>query len=304
MTARTDEAPVRILVVGAGVIGSLYSSRLAKSPRCQVTLHARGVRLAQIRAGVRFKQDGVIATTELPVVEALPLDTAWDYVLCCVRYEQAEAALAEIAQVDCPTIVSMVNNPGDYSGWEQIVGPGRLMVAFPGAGGSIDPDGVLDADPTPAFIQRTTLGEVDGAVTPRLQLLRSLLRQCGFATAVTRDIAAWQLSHLALVVPLADAINACPSATHREIAENRAVLEAAVRELKECFATLRRCGVRPEPRSVALLGRLPAWVLAQVVAAAFRHPLGDKFGVRHARSARLEMEQLGVALRAAFLASQ
>ena len=40
--------------------------------------------------------------------------------------------------------------------WEDIVGTGRILPAFPGAGGSINDDGILDASLTPRIIQLTT----------------------------------------------------------------------------------------------------------------------------------------------------
>lgn len=54
----------------------------------------------------------------------------------------------------------MINTSNRYSEWENIVGKGRILPAFPGAGGSID-DGILHAKLTPAIIQPTTFGEID-----------------------------------------------------------------------------------------------------------------------------------------------
>ena len=56
----------------------------------------------------------------------------------------------------------MVNSLDSYKKWEDIVGTGRILPAFPGAGGSINDDGILDASLTPRIIQPTTFAEISG----------------------------------------------------------------------------------------------------------------------------------------------
>ena len=44
----------------------------------------------------------------------------------------------------------------------------RILPAFPGAGGSINNDGILDAALTPRMIQPTTFAEISG-INPKRQ---------------------------------------------------------------------------------------------------------------------------------------
>jgi len=78
---------LKILIYGAGVIGSLYAVLFSKNKNTDVSVYTRGKRL------------------------------------------------------------------------EELCGKGRIIPAFPGAGGSID-DGILNAGLTPAWIQPTTFGEI------------------------------------------------------------------------------------------------------------------------------------------------
>lgn len=69
---------------------------------------------------------------------------AYDFILLTVRGNQLYEALAELKNNKSNTIVTMVNSLDSYKKWEDIVGIGRILSAFPGAGGSINDDGILD----------------------------------------------------------------------------------------------------------------------------------------------------------------
>lgn len=60
-----------------------------------------------------------------------------------------------------------------YDEWNKKLGDGRLIPAFPGAGGVIV-DGILDAGLTPAIIQKTTFGEIGGKRSERIGILESV----------------------------------------------------------------------------------------------------------------------------------
>ena len=70
---------------------------------------------------------------------------AYDFILLTVRENQLYEALAELKNNKSNIIVTMVNSLDSYKKWEDIVGTGRILPAFSGAGGSINDDGILDA---------------------------------------------------------------------------------------------------------------------------------------------------------------
>ena len=63
-----------------------------------------------------------------------------------VRENQLYEALVELKNNKSNTIVTMINSLDSYNKWEDIVGKGRILPAFPGAGGSINDDGILDEE--------------------------------------------------------------------------------------------------------------------------------------------------------------
>ena len=63
----------------------------------------------------------------------------------------------------------MVNTLDNYEKWNCIVGKGKILPAFPGAGGTIT-NNILDAALTPKIIQPTTFSEISGKKTKRTAL--------------------------------------------------------------------------------------------------------------------------------------
>ena len=152
---------MRILIYGAGVIGSLYAALLAKAGY-DISIYARGKRLEVLKNnGLLYKKDQSIIKAEIKILGKVPNDDIYDYVLLTVRENQLYEALAELKHNKSNTIVTMVNSLDSYKKWDNIIGTGRILPAFPGAGGSIYDDGILDAALTPRLIQPTTFAEIE-----------------------------------------------------------------------------------------------------------------------------------------------
>lgn len=157
---------------------------------------------------------------------------------------------------------------------------------------------MLHAAATPAFIQRTTLGEISGRRTTRVVRLADLLRQAGFPTTLSARMGTWQLTHLALVVALADAVYAADGVDHRQIAADTVAVTRAMDDLTSYVARLRDKGLRPTSLRLALIARLPRAILVRAAAACFRSDPAETYICRHARGAKMEMDLLKDALLA------
>ena len=136
---------MRILIYGAGVIGSLYATLFAEAGY-DTSIYARGKRLEFLKKnGLLYKKNQNIRRAEATILGELSDNDAYDFILLTVRENQLYEALAELKNNKSNTIVTMVNSLDSYKKWEDIVGTGRILPAFSGAGGSINDDGILDA---------------------------------------------------------------------------------------------------------------------------------------------------------------
>ena len=138
------------------------------------------------------------------IIDRLEENDKYDFIFLTVKENQVHTALKELSLNISPNIITMVNTLEPYSNWERLCGEGRIIPAFPGAGGSFDND-ILKAALTPRMIQPTTFSEIDGSKTKRLLKLAELLNESGIPYQIVKDMHQWQLCHLATVVPIADA---------------------------------------------------------------------------------------------------
>ncbi len=71
-------------------------------------------------------------------------------------------------------------------------GEGRIIPAFPGAGGSFQ-DGILKAALTPYIIQPTTFAEINGYRTKRLDKLSKIFKKSQIPYQIVKNMQGWLL---------------------------------------------------------------------------------------------------------------
>ena len=280
---------MKLLIYGAGVIGSLYAAAFAKAGY-DTTVYARGKKLETLKTrGLLYEKNGKQYKAKVKVIDALQNDDIYDFIFLTVKENQVHTALEELQSNGSPNIVTMVNTLEPYADWENLCGEGRIIPAFPGAGGSYE-DGVLKADFTPPLIQATTFAEIGGNTSERLKKLTALFKTAGVPYRIVKDMHAWQLCHLALVVPIADAYYKAENP--EEVWKEAGIMNDTARQIKNNFQKLYRSGVKLSPPEMHLLRLLPAPILQAVFTQVFKSRFGNLFMYRHSMKASDEMRSL------------
>lgn len=276
---------MRILIYGAGVIGSLYAAILSEAGE-EVSVYARGSRLSTLEEnGLNYKRNGEIRTAAVTVLSNLLPEDNYDFILLTVREYQLHAALEELRKNSSPTIVTMVNSLEPYSVWEEICGEGRILPAFPGAGGGFDGT-VLDADLTSRVIQPTTIGKTDG----REKILRKLFQKANIPCQIVENMYVWQVCHLAMVVPIADAYYESKHPKHA--GKSRKLMKNTAIQIRENFRRVRIMGMRLSPAKMKVFLICPPSIAATILGFVFRSRFGDRFMYQHSMKAPDEMRRL------------
>lgn len=287
-----DRHETRILIVGAGVIGSIYAARLSKAGY-SVTMYARNKRLDELMEhGLLFQTPGSRMPEKAAVrfINMLSDEDCYDYVFVTVRYEQIEAALRDIKESCNKNIVTMVNNPFGYDKWEEIMGKGRIIPAFPGAGGKLE-KGVLYYKLTSKLVQPTTIGELSGEKSPRIIRLQQVLKSGGFPVSICNNMDAWQKSHLAMVIPMANAIY-YDGGNNYTTAQNKDAIHIMSMSLKENFEFLRAAGIDITPSKLNIFRLCPKWLLDVVLKKLYSTRFAETLISNHAIKAKQEMALL------------
>ncbi len=276
---------MRILIYGAGVIGCLYGALLSRAD-IDVSIYARGERLKMLqRNGLQVRENNAVKTADVTVIPSVENNERYDFILLTVKENQLYTALSELRDNISPTIVTMVNSLDTYDKWEEICGRGRILPAFPGAGGGFNGE-VLEAGLTPGIVQPTTIGRADG----REIILQSLFKRAGIPCQIVDDMHIWQICHLAMVVPVADAYYA--SDDPKYAGKDRVLMRKTASRIKSNFHILAERGIKLSPGKMNVFRILPVPMIASVLGFVFRSRFGDRFMYRHSMKAPDEMRQL------------
>lgn len=250
--------PPRILVYGAGVVGTVLASRLKRAGQ-NVTVLARGRRLTDIREhGLVLENQSTDerTVTRVAAIEHLAPESTYDVIFVVMRKNQVDAVLPALAAArKVSTICFMVNTASGYTMWGEAVGHERLLLGFPGAGG-VRNGPVVRYALAPTWMQPTTFGEPDGQVTARLKAVLRMFRGANLPVTTCCDMRGWLTSHVALVSPLANGIYLA-GGDHYRLAKQVSTVRLMVDAIREGFAVVRAAGLNVVPFQLRLVERTP-----------------------------------------------
>ena len=277
----------RLLIVGAGVIGSIYAVKFSEAGY-NVSIFARSKRLLELKEkGLLYKKGNKILKANVHIISELLKEDKYDFVFVAVRFEQIIPALYDIKENVSDSFVTMVNTAKGYEAWEGIIGTEKLITAFPGAGGGIE-NGGLHYQLTPFMVQPTTFGELNGRTTKRIKELACIFSASKISYAICNNMDAWQKSHLAMVIPMANAIYLDGGDAYSTSKNNEAMTKMCL-WLKENFRALRKMKILITPFKLNLFLICPTWLLKYSLKLLFRTKFAATVISEHANKAKQEM---------------
>ncbi|KGK89209.1 2-dehydropantoate 2-reductase N-terminal domain-containing protein [Clostridium sp. HMP27] len=242
----------RILIFGAGVVGSIYALRFSQSG-LDVTLLARGKRLEALKKdGLRYNDNGTINSISIKTIGKLEDDDIYDFIFVPVRYDQAESALYAIKNNNSKTIITFTNTMG-YDRWLEIVGD-RLLPGFPGAGGDMK-DGILYAQFGSEKHQGTIFGEIDGQITKRVKDLAQIFETSNLHYEIQENIIAFHISHTATAIAIKH-FYTNTGMMDIETAKSESTLLNIAAELKQNLHMVSQAGIPVIPPETKSIGEM------------------------------------------------
>ena len=289
---------MRILIVGAGVIGSVYGANLLQRGH-EVVVLARGDRLTELQEHGLILEDAERGKrTELPVsvVEGVTAGDRYDLVLAPVRRDQLRGIVPVVRRLsDAADVLVFGNATGLCNELRASLGH-RVLFGFPAAGGTREGRIVR-------YVlirqQKTMLGEPDGRSSSRVRNLCDLFATAGFPTSISRNVAGWLNAHTAFVVPIAYALYQFDTDAARLAADRPGLLQM-VRATRQAFRALQAAGEADIPPNLKMLYlRMPEGFAVAYWRRVLAGPRGELWFAAHSRSAPEEMASLAVELLAA-----
>lgn len=238
---------MRVLVAGAGVIGTVYGAHLGaagydvsvlRHPPRSDEIAARGLAARDVFDGTRVESG----------VKVVPDAAAgrYDLVLVTVRADQLVPACVRLTGlVGAPTVLFFGNNPRGRSAIPSVI-PGEVRLGFPGVGGVIR-GGVAE------YVRiRQQPTALQAGSDPRLAEIEEALRRRGFRLQRVTDMDGWLAYHAAFVACVSAALYRCGTDA-TQLAADRSTLNLMCAAVTEAFTALRKSGTTGLPRNLAVL---------------------------------------------------
>jgi 2-dehydropantoate 2-reductase len=250
---------MRILVIGAGAVGGYFGARLAYAGR-DVTFLVRARRAEQLRSiGLQVTEPGFafeVTPRLLLASELAAHPEPYDLILLSTKAYSLATAMDDFAPAVGPdtAILPLLNGMTHLDALAARFGAHAVLGGSTRISADLDADGrVISMD---KLLHDLHFGELDKAVTPRIEAIKNILCNAGFEANLEPDIRAFMwhkwtfLTALAAITCLLrgsiGAVAAAPYGTETELAM-----------LAECVAIAGANGYRlPPPFHAAVQTRL------------------------------------------------
>lgn len=258
---------MKILIVGAGVIGGIYGWAFAEAGH-DVSHLVREGRKQKLEAGLRMdvldgrkgKPERSATIYSLNAVETLSPSDGYELVMVPTKHYQLGAALAQIA--DQTGDADYLIFTGNWRGTREvdtILPRSRYVWGDPIAGGGFQ-DETLVASLSP----RVVLGEIDGGNSRRLEKLKTLFASAHINAEIPADIIHWHWLQYAINAGLLGALARAGSVEN--VRFDRGSIDQALFAVKEGLDVCIRRGVDldqfPGPKSYYGVSALRRFLMA------------------------------------------
>ncbi|MCG7381598.1 2-dehydropantoate 2-reductase N-terminal domain-containing protein [Paenibacillus sp. ACRRY] len=249
----------RILIFGAGVIGCMYAIKLMEAG-FDVTLFARSNKYKSLREnGLQYEDKGTVRSIQVNVIDTLENDDIYDFIFVTVRYDRSESALLALKDNQSKNVVTMSSNSMGFSSWLDIVGD-RLLPAFPGFGGQIK-DGVLHARFLPKIIAATAFGEINGAVTERIENLAKIFKIAKLPYVIKKDMQSYLITHSVSDIAMLSVLQSENKIMDKKTARTRRTARKITVTLKAYLRAIQKAGVSIDPPILKMVLHFPNLIL-------------------------------------------
>ena len=283
---------MKILLYGAGVIGSIYAAKLYEAG-VDTTLLARGKRYKKVKQHGVIIQDvlsGKQTISQIPLTQELASADFYDLIIVTVRLDQLESVIATLnANLYTPAIMFMLNNPDNLNHLNQAFPGKKIILAFPGAGGTYKNNQI---DYVQIKEQKTTIGNIDNDSNNLIQNIQAILKQAGFKVELSTNMEAWLKVHAVFMTCVSAAIIK-ENGSSIQLGKNKRSVQIMVRSIYEGFKACENLGLPIQPANLKMIFMtMPQWFSVWYWQKAMQGKTGTLAMAPHINSEKGEMQLL------------
>jgi 2-dehydropantoate 2-reductase len=283
---------MKILIYGAGVIGSVYAAKLHNAG-CDITVLARGERydtLAKHGVIIRDTLTGLDLIRHIPLTRQLLPNDFYDLIIITVRLDQIDSVIPSLQNNNvCQSLLFMFNNPEGLD----LFSSGRtwknILLGFPCVGGTYHNETI---DYVLIKQQKSTIGELNGELSVFLSNIKSLFESGGFEVSISKNMPAWLRIHAVFIACVSAAIMK-ENGDSIQLGKNRGRVKIMVRSIHEGFIACKKLGLPIAPFNLKIIFLImPQWFSVFYWQKALQGEVGTSGIAPHANAAKNEMQLL------------
>jgi 2-dehydropantoate 2-reductase len=283
---------MKILVYGAGVIGSIYSAKLYEA-NIDITLLAHGKRYESLKQNSVIINDiltGKQIVSKIPLTQHLNPADFYDLIIVTVRFDQLDSVKTTLKEnTSCPAIMFMLNNPDNLQQLIQEFPTKKIVLAFPGVGGTYNNNQI---DYVQIREQKTTIGDIDGNITDLTIHMKEILERSGFKVTLNTNMQALLKTHAVFVTCVAAAIIK-ENGDSIKLGKNKRSVQTMVKSINEGFRACEKLGMPIAPTNLKMIFMtMPQWFSVWYWQKAMQGKTGTLAMAPHANAAKEEMQLL------------
>lgn len=284
---------MKILVFGAGIVGSLYSGRLFEA-KYDVTLLARGDRYDNLKTnGLILKNciSGGKLRLNVPMISYLKENDFYDLIIVTVRLEQLEEVILELKKNKTSKNVMFMMNIPDNTFITKKLDSKNVIFGFPGVGGTYRNNLIEYIE---LKQQKTTIGTTDGADSFLINDIKKSFEAANFKVAICNDMQSWMKTHAVFISSISAAIFK-EHGNPLQLAKNRRRVKQMVKSIKEGFSILKTLDIKILPSNLNILFmKMPRWFAIWYWQKALRGETGTLAFAPLSNAATTEMKLIAI----------
>lgn len=255
---------MKILIYGAGIVGSTYGWQLSNVD-CDVTVLVRKERKRQIeedgisihcadyRGGVKLIEETIWRPK---VIDQLSDQNDFEYIIVSTNNLHLKEVLPVLGQsVGKAHILFFQNIWDDFGEISKYLSPEQYFFGFPFMTGGGRDDKRIHCAISGIKQSNTPVGELTGEITPRITKIAEALEKANLKPMISKDIRLWLITHYTVAAGLSGGIMKAGSG--KNFASNSQIIREAIKAIREGFEVCKKNGFSPKSEKANLLYYLP-----------------------------------------------
>lgn len=258
---------MKILIYGAGVIGSTYGWQLAEAGHDITVLARKGQKQHIDEQGIhlicqdfRSGKKKTIETTFRPhVIDELNPQNDFEYIIVTTNKIQLSEVLPVLGiSAGKAHVLFFQNNWDCFDEIARYLKPEQYFFGFPFmVGGGRDADGIHSVISGLKY-SHTPIGEANGDVTPRVRKMVKAMEEAHLKPFISPQIKLWIITHYAVAAGLSAGIMSAGSPA--KFVNDSAIIRTTILAIREGFAICLKRGYDAKAEKANKLYRLPLFI--------------------------------------------